>query len=139
MPLVRMAARAVATVRKGGAWSLPCGRVTYEAVAAAWKGGELGPAPFSRGRAQRRGKGGSLAQRPSAVPVLSRVGRPVLCAGCGAEQEVVPKGYLVLGPIPGQGRLGPKPGGRDRRQSGQRKSCQSRSNQSAQPIESVGA
>ena len=52
MPLVRMAARAVATVRKGGAWSLPCGRVTYEAVAAAWKGGELGPAPFSRARAQ---------------------------------------------------------------------------------------
>ena len=25
------------------------------------------------------------------------------------EQEVVPKGYLVLGPIPGQGRVGPKP------------------------------
>ena len=103
MPLVRMAARAVATVRKGGAWSLPCGRVTYEAVAAAWKGGELGPAPFSRGRAQRRGKGGSLAQRPSAVPVLSRVGRPVLCAGCGAEQEEVPKEY------PSQTRLGPGP------------------------------
>ena len=104
MPLVRMAARAVATVRKGGAWALPCGRVTYEAVAAAWKGGELGPAPFSRGRAQRRGKGGSLAQRPSAVPVLSRVGRPVLCAGCGAEQEVVPKGY------PSPTRLGRGPG-----------------------------
>ena len=58
---------------------------------------------------QRRGKGGSLAQRPSAVDVLSRAGRPILCAGRGAEQEVVPKGYLVLGPIPGQGRVGPKP------------------------------
>ena len=50
-----------------------------------------------------------MAQRPSAGDVISRAGRPVLCAGCGAEQEVVPKGYLVLGPIPGQGRVGPKP------------------------------
>ena len=45
-----------------------------------------------------------MAQRPSAVPVLSRVGRPVLCAGCGAEQEVVPKEY------PSLTRLGRGPG-----------------------------
>ena len=104
MPLVRMAARAVATVRKGGAWALPCGRVTYEAVAAAWKGGELGPAPFSRGRAQRRGKGGRLGPAPFSRARAQPCRRPVLCAGCGAEQEVVPKEY------PSLTRLGRGPG-----------------------------
>jgi hypothetical protein len=86
MPLVRMAARAVATVRKGGAWSLPCNRAT--------DGADVSP---------RRGKGGSVAQRPSAGDVISRAGRPDLCAGCGAGAGGGAKGISGVGTHPEPG------------------------------------
>ena len=88
MPLVRMAAH-VATVRKGGAWSLPCNRVTGRADAS-----------------QRRGKGGSVAQRPSAGDVISRAGRPDLCAGWGAGAGGGAEKIRGVGTHPGLGPRG---------------------------------